>query len=93
MSKSMTLEQCQARLAEIRLKQGTSRPIVRVEFRGTTFLGLVVEPDPERKNVRRSPVPYGLLVLETPGLVPGPQTMIQIAALAENAIQEAEAIA
>jgi len=40
---------------------------------------------PPRSNQKS---PYGLLVLEQPGLVPGPLTFVQIASIPEDGLKE-----
>ncbi len=82
----MTLEECKARLAEIRAQQGTFKPRVKVIFRGATFQGLLVYSDSDVPHPSGSPQ-FGVLVLESPGLVPTPPTLVQIASLKPEGIQ------
>lgn len=83
----MNFEQCQAILAEIRRRQGTEHPMVEVSHRGSIARGRITRADIDRP--RRNPSsPYGVLVLEQPGLVPGPLTFIQIADIPEDGLRE-----
>ncbi len=79
----MTYNQCQAVLAELGRRQGTDRPLVRIIAGGLVVRGRVVRNLPGRRN----PVsPYGLLVVEQPGLTPGPASMVQIASIPEDGL-------
>jgi hypothetical protein len=42
------------------------------------------DSDPERR--REATSPFGLLVLESPGLQRGPETILQIASIPENGL-------
>jgi len=77
--KPMTFEQCQRALLNIRRKQGTRYPLVRVDYGGTVFQGRIAraDSDPEFRHDANSP--YGILVLEQLGLTRGPETILQIA--------------
>ena len=84
----MTFDQCQAVLATIRHRQGTDHPLVRVATSGVIVHGRLARTDtdrPPRINLRS---PYGLLVLEQPGLVPGHLTFVQIATIPDDGLQE-----
>ncbi|MGO9597517.1 MAG: hypothetical protein ACLP7Q_05800 [Isosphaeraceae bacterium] len=84
----MTFEQCEAVLAEIRKRQGTDRPLVQVTCSGAVLRGRVTRTDSDRPARSRQQSPYGLLVLEQPGLVPGPHTFVQIASIPENGVAD-----
>ncbi len=83
----MTFEKCHERLAAIRREQGTSRPIIRVDFGGNAYRGRLAraDSDPDRRVTARPP--FGLLVLENLGLAPEPQTILQIASIPEDGIR------
>ena len=84
----MTFEQCEAVLAEIRKRQGTDHPLVQVTCSGAVLRGRVTRTDSDRPTRSRQQSPYGLLVLEQPGLVPGPFTFVQIASIPENGVAD-----
>jgi hypothetical protein len=84
----MTYDQCQAVLAEIRRRQGTERPLVRVVAGGIIVRGRVVRGLPGHRNPTS---PYGLLVVEHPGLTPGPASLVQIATIPEDGLSDLEA--
>src|SRR5271165_5904813 len=84
----MTFEQCEAVLAEIRKRQGTDHPLVQVTCSGAVLRGRVTRTDSDRPTRSRQQSPYGLLVLEQPGLVPGPLTFVQIASIPEDGLKE-----
>lgn len=84
----MTFEQCQAILTQIRRRQGTDHPLVQVTCAGSVVRGRLARTDTDRPPRCDHPSPYGLLVLEQPGLVPGPLTFIQIANIPENGIED-----
>jgi hypothetical protein len=79
----MTYDQCQAVLDEIRRRQGTDRPFVRVVAGGIVVRGRVVRGLPGRRNPRS---PYGVLVVEPPGLTPGPASFVQIANIPDDGL-------
>lgn len=82
----MTFEQCHSVLVSLRRKQGTSCPLVRVDYAGTVFRGRVARSDSDPENRRGSSSPFGLLVLEAPGLERGPETILQIASIPANGL-------
>jgi hypothetical protein len=82
---TMTFEQCQANLAAIRRKQGTDRPEIRVDYGGTAYRGRLARSDSDRPD---GGSPYGLLVLESPGLDRGPETILQIANIPPGGIRD-----
>jgi hypothetical protein len=84
----MTFEQCQANLATIRRKQGTDRPEIRVDYGGTAYRGRLARTDTDRPGARERGSPYGLLVLESPGLGRGPETILQIANIPPDGIRD-----
>src|SRR5258708_221772 len=85
---TMTFEQCQAVLEIIRHRQGTDRPLVRVTSSGSIVQGRLSRTDTDRPSHFNLHSPYGLLVLEQPGLVPGPLTFVQIADIPEDGLEE-----
>jgi hypothetical protein len=84
----MTFEQCQAILTHIRRRQGTDHPLVQVSCAGSVVHGRLTRTDTDRPPRPGSKSPYGLLVLEQPGLVPGPLTFIQIASIPEDGLKD-----
>ena len=84
----MTFEQCQAILSEIRQRQGTDHPLVQVTCSGTVVRGRLTRTDTDRRHGSNSQSPFGLLVLEQPGLLAGPLTFVQIANIPENGLHE-----
>lgn len=87
----MTFEECHAVLASIRRKQGTARPLVRIDCAGTVFHGRLARTDcdPGTPHDRRSP--YGVLVLENPGLSRLPaETILQIADIPKEGVHPLE---
>jgi hypothetical protein len=83
----MTYDQCQAVLEEIRRRQGTDRPLVRVVAAGNIVRGRVMRGLPGRHNPKS---PYGVLVVEPPGLTPGPASLVQIANIPEDGLSGIE---
>jgi hypothetical protein len=84
----MTYDQCEAVLEEIRRRQGTDRPLVRVIAGGNVVRGRVVRGLPGRRNPKS---PFGVLVVEQPGLTPGPASFVQIASIPEDGLSGIEA--
>jgi hypothetical protein len=84
----MTYDRCQAVLEEIRRRQGTDRPLVCVVAGGSIVRGRVVRGLPGRRNPKS---PYGVLVVEQPGLVSGPASFVQIANIPEDGLSSIEA--
>jgi hypothetical protein len=84
----MTFEQCENVLAEIRKRQGTDHPLVEVNCSGAVLRGRLSRTDSDRSPRSGRQSPYGLLVLEQPGLVPGPLTFVQIASIPENGVAD-----
>jgi hypothetical protein len=79
----MTYEQCHAVLEEIRRRQGTDRPLVRVVMGTLVVRGRVVRGLPGRLNPKS---PYGVLIVEPPGLTPGPASFVQIANIPDDGL-------
>jgi hypothetical protein len=84
----MTYDQCQAVLEEIRRRQGTDRPLIRVIAGGCVVRGRVARGLPGRRNPSS---PYAVLVVEQPGLTPGPASFVQIATIPEDGLSGIEA--
>ena len=84
----MKFEQCQATLSEIRHRQGTDHPLIQVNCSGSVVRGRLTRTDTDRPHPPDHPSPYGLLVLEQPGLFPGPLTFVQIANIPDDGLQE-----
>jgi hypothetical protein len=86
----MTFEQCHRTLVEIRRRQGTRYPLLRVDYAGTVFRGRLARSDSDHEHQHNPVSPYGILVLESLGLARGPETILQIADLTEDAIHPLE---
>ena len=84
----MTFDECQKDLDQIRRRQGTDRPLIRVDFAGSSYRGMLARADSDTKDRSRGASPFGVLVLEEPGLVHGAQTILQIASISRGAIRE-----
>jgi hypothetical protein len=84
----MTFEQCQAVLTEIRRRRGTDHPLLQVTCSGAVLRGRLCRSDSDRPVRPNHDSPYGLLVLEQPGLFPGPLTFVQIASIPQGGIVE-----
>lgn len=83
----MTYDRCQAILEELRRRQGTDRPMIRV-VAGTLVVRGRVMRDPWG---RRNPAsPFGVLVIEQPGLTPGPASFVQIASIPDDGLSGAD---
>ncbi|MHB1561256.1 MAG: hypothetical protein ACYC61_27740 [Isosphaeraceae bacterium] len=84
----MTYDRCQAILEELRRMQGTDRPMIRV-VAGTLVVRGRVMHDPWG---RRNPAsPFGVLIVEQPGLAPGPASLVQIASIPEDGLSGLDA--
>lgn len=81
----MTFDQCHEHLKAIRRKQGTDRPLIRVDFAGAAYRGRLARSDSDQTH-RQSP--YGVLVLESLGLARGPETILQIASIPPDGIRD-----
>lgn len=84
----MTFDQCHQRLIEIRRKQGTRFPLVRVECAGTVYRGRLTRADSDPEHREQAHAPYGVLILESLGLTRGPQTILQIPNITANGISD-----
>ncbi|MFO0909909.1 MAG: hypothetical protein U0794_16430 [Isosphaeraceae bacterium] len=86
----MTFETCQSLLVALRNQQGTRHPLVRIDHGGVVLRGRVARSDcdPGTRHDARSP--FGVLVLESLGLVHGRETIIQIAEIPEGGIRPLE---
>lgn len=84
----MTFEQCKAVLSEIRRRQGTNHPLVQVTCSGTVVRGRLTRTDTDRALGSNPQSPFGLLVLEQPGLLAGPLSFVQIANIPEDGLVE-----
>ena len=84
----MTFEQCKATLSEIRHRQGTDHPLVQIIYAGSVVRGRLTRTDTDRPPRPNQQSPFGLLVLEQPGLVPGPLAFIQIASIPDGGLTE-----
>lgn len=87
----MTFEECRAQIVSIRRRQGTRCPIVRIDCGGSVAFGRLTRTDTDPEHGHDPKSPFGVLVLEDPGLGRGPATTIQIADIPPGGIQEAEA--
>lgn len=85
----MTFEQCHAVLVGIRRNQGTPCPLVRVDYGGSVFRGRIARSDSDPEHRRESASPFGVIVLENPGLHRGPETILQIASIPVDGLQSA----
>lgn len=81
----MTFEECQHLITFLRQKQGTPRPIVRVDYAGTVYQGRIVRFNAGDQNGQQA---FGVLELEDPGLSRRPATLIQIANIPPGGIGE-----
>ncbi|WP_422929527.1 hypothetical protein [Singulisphaera sp. PoT] len=86
----MTFEECHATLTAIRKEQGTPRPLVRVDYGGTTFRGRLTRSDSDVQNRRDGGSPYGVLVLTGMGLTTAPETILQIANIPPDGLRPLE---
>jgi hypothetical protein len=84
----MTFEQCQAILKEIRRRQGTEHPLIQVTCSGTVIRGRLTRTDTDRHPGSNPHSPFGLLVLEQPGLLAGPLSFVQIANIPDDGLCE-----
>jgi hypothetical protein len=85
---AMTFDECRKELDSLRRKQGTARPLIRVDYGGTCYRGLLARSDSDSKVRATKPSPFGLLVLEEPGLARAAQTILQIANIAPGGISD-----
>ena len=83
----MTFEQCQSDVVEIRRRQGTPCPLVKVHFGGSVYQGRLARTDSDQTRKRAVGSPFGVLVLEGLGLHRSPEIILQIAGIPENGLQ------
>jgi hypothetical protein len=86
----MTFDECSTTLANIRRKQGTRCPLVRVDYAGAVFRGRVARADSDPEFRPDNSSPYGVLVLENLGLSRSPETILQIANIPAGGVKELE---
>ena len=84
----MTFDECHRRLVSIRRRQGTRCPLIRVDYGGNTYHGRLTRTDSDPEHRQAAHSPYGVLVLEGLGLARGPQTILQIASIPPEGIQD-----
>ena len=84
----MTFDECQHDLEAIRGRQGTARPVIRVDYGGSCYKGRLARSDSDPAH--RPHAPFGVLVLEEPGLARAPQTILQIASITPGSISSVE---
>ncbi len=84
----MTFEDCHAILTAIRCKQGTRSPLIRVDYGGKVVLGRLARTDSDPEQRRDPSSPYGVLVLENPGLIRTPEMILQIANIADGGLRD-----
>ncbi len=82
----MTFDECHKNLTSIRRKQGTRCPLVRIDTGGSLFQGRLSRTDSDPEHRKKAETPYGVLVLESPGLIRGAETIVQIADIADGGI-------
>lgn len=82
----MTFDECRREIDTIRASQGTSRPLIRVDYGGSSYRGRLNRSDSDCAADAASP--FGVLVLEEAGLGRTPQTILQIASIAPGAISD-----
>jgi hypothetical protein len=87
----MTFEQCHANLLAIRRRQGTRCPVVKVAYNGTIYQGRLTRTDSDPESRRSTESPFGVLILENPGLAREPETILQIASIPEGGIDDLSA--
>ncbi len=84
----MTFDECHQALLSIRRKQGTRCPILRVDYAGSIYLGRLRRTDSDPEHRAKTQTPYGVLVLESPGLGREPETVLQIASIGSDSIHD-----
>lgn len=83
----MTAEQFETALEEIRRRQGTNRPFVRLATANRTIQGRVADLVVDRTD-RFPHSPFGIVSIEQPGLVPGPMIHVQVAEILSDGLLE-----
>ncbi len=84
----MTFDECRRQIESIRARQGTRKPLIRVDYGGSSYRGRLARSDSDAVARAAAASPYGVLVIEDPGLARAPQTILQIASIAPNAISD-----
>ena len=84
----MTFDQCHERLTAIRRKQGTASPLVRIDYGGAAYRGRLARSDSDPDRRRHTNSPFGVVVLAAEGLVPGPETFLQIGSIPPEGIRD-----
>lgn len=84
----MTFDECQQELEVIRRRQGTRLPVIRVNTGGSSYKGRLSRSDSDPDNRPPPSIPFGVLVLEEPGLVRGPKMILQIDAIDQGGISD-----
>ena len=88
----MTFDQFQDALSDIRAKQGTRCPLVRIDYAGMVVRGRLARADSDPGSQHASNSPYGVVVVESPGLCRAPETILQIANIPENGVHALEEV-
>jgi hypothetical protein len=83
----MTFEDCHRQLVQIRRRQGTRCPLVRIDCGDAVYQGRLTRSDTD-PEYRRPEAAYGIVVLEGLGLTRGPQTVLQIANIPADGIKD-----
>ena len=83
----MTFETCRSVLVAIRSRQGTSKPLVCIDYGGTTLRGRVARSDSDLVNRNTGGSPFGVLILEGLGLAREPEAILQIADIPDGGIR------
>jgi len=86
----MTFDECRTTLANIRRKQGTRCPLVRIDYAGAVFRGRLARTDSDPEFRKDAASPYGVLVLESLGLSRSPETILQIANIPAGGVKDLE---
>ena len=75
-------------LTEIRAS-GDSLP-AGVDYAGKVLLGRLARSDSDPDHRQKSSSPYGIIVLENPGLTRGPEMILQIASIPDEGLKDME---
>lgn len=86
----MTIDECHSTVQTIRRRQGTRRPLVRIDCGGIVYRGRLAKADSDPEHRKATASPFGLLVLEGLGLGRGPETILQIGNIPAGGIAEIE---
>jgi hypothetical protein len=86
----MTYDRFEAILDGIRRSQGTKWPLVQVRAGGSVVRGRVARIGAEAAGPHNPDSPYGILVLEQPGLGRGPASRLQIASIPDDGLSGIE---